>query len=131
MKRHAALLQHSREHHHSLKLARLASFAADSGSPEAIAQAAASILEDYPETIEAHFRGEEEGFLQQMEAIGQHELVARTLAEHARLRELCQRLHQPDAATLAEFGNLLRDHVRFEERELFEVAQDLLYPHDA
>ena len=123
MKRHAALLQHSREHHHSLKLARLASFAADSGSPEAIAQAAASILDDYPETIEAHFRGEEAGVLQQMEA--------RTLAEHARIRELCQLLRQPDAATLAQFGNLLRDHVRFEERELFEVAQDLLYPHDA
>lgn len=128
MKRHAALLQHSREHHHSLKLARLASFAADFGSPEAIAQAAATILEECPETIEAHFRGEEEGILQQMEAIGQHELVARTLAEHARLRELCQHMRQPDAATLAEFGNLLRDHVRFEERELFEVAQDLLYP---
>jgi len=101
MKRHAALLQHSREHHHSLKLARLASFAADSGSPEAIAQAAATILEECPETIEAHFRGEEEGILQQMEAIGQHELVARTLAEHARLRELCQHMRQPDAATLA------------------------------
>ena len=128
MKRHAALLQHSREHHHSLKLARLASFAADSGSPEAIAQAAATILEECPETIEAHFRGEEEGILQQMEAIGQLELRARTLAEHARLRELCQHMRQPDTATLAEFGNLLRDHVRFEERELFEVAQDLLYP---
>ncbi|MFN4324546.1 MAG: hemerythrin domain-containing protein [Azonexus sp.] len=128
MKRHAALIQHSREHHHALKLARLACFAADSGSPEAIAQAAATILDACPETIEAHFRGEEEGILLQLEAIGQHALVARTRDEHARLRVLCQQMRRPDAATLAEFGNLLRDHVRFEERELFEVAQDLLYP---
>ncbi len=128
MKRHAALLQHSREHHASLKMARLASFAADSGSPEAIEQAATSIREEYSDFIDAHFQAEEEGVLQQMEAIGQHELVARTLAEHARLRELCQRLQHPDAATLAEFGTLLHDHVRFEERELFEVAQELLYP---
>ena len=131
MKRHATLLQHSREHHTALRIARLARFAVDSGSPEAIAQTAATIVEQYPELIEAHFRSEEEGFLQQLKAIGQDELVARTLADHARLRELGQRLSQPDAATLAEFGTLLNDHVRFEERELFEIAQELLYPDSA
>ena len=38
MKRHAALLQLSREHHHALKLSRLARFAADSGVEIAIAR---------------------------------------------------------------------------------------------
>ena len=34
----------------------------------------------------------------------------------------------PDGATLARFGQMLYDHVRFEERELFERVQELLYP---
>ena len=67
MKRHADLLQLSREHHTALKLARLARFASDAGNPEA------------------------------------------------------------DGPILAHFGQMLYDHVRFEERELFERAQELLY----
>jgi hemerythrin-like domain-containing protein len=128
MKRHAALQQHSREHHMALKMARLARFAADSGASAAMDQAAAEIVGHYLELMAAHFRDEEEGVLRQLKAIGQHALVDRTLAEHLRLRQLGEALQQPDAATLAEFGSLLTDHVRFEERELFETAQELLYP---
>jgi len=131
MKRHAALIQHSREHHQALKLARLARFAVDSGSPEAIKQAAETVREQFPLTLEAHFRDEEQGLLVQLAAIGQHALVQRTLDEHARLRALNDSLKNPDAATMATFANLLHDHVRFEERELFETAQALLYPEEA
>ena len=56
------------------------------------------------------------------------EIVKRTLDEHAELRELNRRLAEPDGETLARFATLLSDHVRFEERELFETAQRLLYP---
>ena len=55
--------------------------------------------------------------------------VAEVLAaEHAELRDLNRRLAEPDCEILARFATLLHDHVRFEERELFETAQDLLYP---
>lgn len=130
MKRHAALLQHSRDHHHGLKLARLARFAADSGSPEAVAEAARTIVEQFPEKLEPHFQEEERGLLTELAAIGQDELVRRTLDEHAQMREQNRRLgiDPEDAATLSAFATLLHDHVRFEERELFEIAQDLLYP---
>ncbi len=131
MKRHAALQQHSREHHIALKMARLARFAADSGASAAIVQAAAEIVEQYLEFMEAHFRDEEEGILRQLKAIGQDALVERTLTEHVRLRQLGLALQHPDGARLAEFGSLLTDHVRFEERELFETAQELLYPESA
>ena len=60
MKRHAALIQHSREHHLALKLARLARFAVDSGSPEAIKQAAETLREQFPNTLETHFCDEEQ-----------------------------------------------------------------------
>lgn len=129
MKRHAALLQHSREHHHALKLARLARFAVDSGCREAIAEAAHSINAQFPEKLEAHFRDEENGLLTQLAAIGQNELVNRTQDEHVRLRDLNEALaREPeDATALYAFATLLHDHVRFEERELFEIAQNLLY----
>lgn len=127
MKRHVALQHLSREHHQALKLARLACFAADSGSPEAITQAAGTINERFPDELEPHFQTEEDDLLPTLGALGEQDLVVRTLAEHSELRQLNRQLVEPDGATLARFGNLLREHVRFEERELFETAQTLLY----
>ena len=128
MKRHAALQQLSREHHTALKLARLARFASDSGCTEAIAEAANTISEMFQEEIEGHFVREEIDLLPELKRFGESELVQRTLAEHVELRALSQQLSHPDAELLARFGQLLHDHVRFEERELFETAQLRLYP---
>ncbi|MBK7415899.1 MAG: hemerythrin domain-containing protein [Dechloromonas sp.] len=127
MKRHADLLQLSREHHTALKLARLARFASDAGNPEAIAQAARTITSKFAEEIEAHFLAEEQVVLPALLAHGANELVNRTLEEHKILRALNQQLQQADGPILAHFGQMLYDHVRFEERELFERAQELLY----
>ena len=43
-----------------------------------------------------------------------------------RLRALNDSLSSPDRAVMDSFATLLHDHVRFEERELFETAQALL-----
>ncbi len=128
MKRHAALLQLSREHHHALKLSRLARFASDAGHALAIAEAAEKIIEAFPAVLESHFQSEENDLLPALAAVGAKALVTRTLAEHAELRDLNRRLAEPDSELLARFATLLHDHVRFEERELFETAQQLLYP---
>lgn len=128
MKRHAALLQLSREHHIALKLARLARFAADSGHALAIAEAAEKIVGIFANEIEPHFQAEESVLLPALSAAGAGELVDRVLAEHAELRDLNRHFDEADSASLARFATLLHDHVRFEERELFETAQDLLYP---
>lgn len=128
MKRHAALLQLSREHHTALKLARQARIACDAGDDDGIAQAARLIRASFPTELEAHFQTEEQDLLPAMAAQGEIECVRRTLAEHAELRELNCRLAEPDRASLSRFATLLSEHVRFEERELFETAQALLYP---
>lgn len=128
MKRHAALLQLSREHHHALKMSRQARFACDAGLAPAIAQAAEIICERFRNELEPHFQSEETDLLPALAAAGASGLVQRTLDEHAELRDLNRRLAEPDAETLARFATLLNDHVRFEERELFETAQRLLYP---
>lgn len=128
MKRHAALLERSREHHIALKMARRARFACDAGLQAAIADAAKSITEAFHEHIEIHFQAEERDLLPALAAVGEEELVRRTLEEHAELRRLNAALAEPDGDTLARFASLLNDHVRLEERELFEVAQQRLYP---
>ena len=123
MKRHPDLLQLSREHYGALKLARDARRAAASGDASAVAALAQRVVQVFPVELDPHFCVEEQGILVLLAQAGQHELVARTLADHAELRRLVRALASPDADTLLRYADLLATHVRFEERELFEVAQ--------
>jgi hemerythrin-like domain-containing protein len=123
MKRHPDLMQLSREHYGALKLARDARRAAGSGELGAVAALAQRVAEVFPVELDRHFRIEEQGVLVLLAQAGQHELVARTLADHAELRRLAKALATPDADTLLHFADLLGAHVRFEEREVFEAAQ--------
>ena len=128
MKRHLWLIQISRDHHLALRLARRAHRAAQSGDDAMIEACARQIVLDFPVFIEPHFRAEESGVLAALSASGETELVRRTLHEHARLRGLEAALTRPSAALLAEFSELMTSHVRFEERELLEAAQQRLFP---
>jgi len=123
MKRHPDLLQLSREHYGALKLARDARRAAASRDAGEVAALAQRVVQVFPVELDPHFRVEEQGILLLLAQAGQHGLVARTLADHAELRRLAQALATPDADTLLRFADLLGAHVRFEEREVFEVAQ--------
>ncbi len=122
MKRHPALQDLSREHYDALKLARDGKLAANAGEP-AVTAFAAYVARKFEQELEAHFREEEGELLPFLNAVGENELVWRTLAEHAELRALAAKLQHPDAATLLRFSELLAAHVRFEERTLFETAQ--------
>ncbi len=127
MKRHPALLVLSREHQAALSLAQRAKRAAASGRESEVADLAAVVAHVFPRELAPHFRDEEDHLLPALEEAGEAGRVARTLADHQRLHALSRQLaEQPDAGTLAEFGALLADHVRFEERELFEIAQSVL-----
>lgn len=123
MKRHQTLQDLSREHHTALKLALAARRAATSGNPREILVSATACAEVFATHLEPHFVVEETKLLPAMLQAGEAALVERTLLEHATLRELVQRLAGADAAVLLSFADLLSAHVRFEERELFEVAQ--------
>ena len=129
MKRHPDLLQLSREHYGALKLARDARRAAASGDASEIAALAQRVVQVFPVELDPHFCVEEQGILLLLAQAGQHVLVARTLADHAELRRLAQALATPDADSLLRFADLLGAHVRFEEREVFEVAQASLDTH--
>lgn len=125
MKREAFLRELSSEHHNALVLARRIAVACDSAKapdPHFLADVRAVFDGD----LEPHFREEERTLLPALEAVGEARLVQRTLEEHRQLRNLVARLEAPGA--LAEFGTLLKAHVRFEERTLFEVCQERLDP---
>ncbi|WP_313953772.1 hemerythrin domain-containing protein [Accumulibacter sp.] len=123
MKRHQTLQDLSREHHTALKLALAARRAATSGSPREILASATACAEVFASHLEPHFVVEETMLLPAMAQAGEGALVERTLNEHLALRQLVSQLAVGDAATLLNFADLLSAHVRFEERELFEVAQ--------
>ena len=125
MKRHQSLQDLSREHHGALQLALTARRAANSGNRDSIAAALTTCVTVFARDLEPHFVREETGLLPAMAQAGEDALVARTLREHAELRALITRLpdSEPEPSTLLSFADLLSAHVRFEEREMFELAQ--------
>ena len=86
-------------------------------------QLAQRVVQTFAAELDPHFCVEEQGILVLLAQAGQHDLVARTLADHTELRRLARALATPDADTLLRFAELLGTHVRFEEREVFEAAQ--------
>jgi len=125
MKRCAALIQLSREHHPALVLANRAQRIHLENS-EAVLRFMMQVVETFARELEPHFQIEETKLLPALTSAGETELVKRTLTEHEDLRELANQLKAGNAACLRRFGEALEKHVRFEERELFAVAESVL-----
>ena len=116
-KRHPALIELSREHHHSLSLCvRILRTPSESHQAE---------LEPHFVELMQHFQEEENQFAPYWPNIAP-ELRARFENDHAKLRQM---MAQPDYTSEAwnqEFATNLRDHARFEERELFPAVEPYL-----
>ena len=126
MKRADALLQLSREHHTALSIAQRVKRTLGAGTATEVAALAEACAQRFVAELEPHFLDEERWLLPALENAGEHALVARTLDEHRRLRSLAAALAAGDLEPLAEFAEMLSAHVRFEERELFERAQQVI-----
>lgn len=126
MRRSSFLRDLSRDHHAALSLANRIAKAEDEC---ALAGLMKEVPEKFRREIEPHFRQEEEDLLVRLAQAGEAPLVRRTLAEHRQLRDLASRLTEGDSSALRRFGTALRDHVRFEERELFVAAEAALSCH--
>jgi hypothetical protein len=121
--RHLRLRALSGDHHHALVLARRIREATQV-DPALVDEVRLQFARD----LEPHFHLEERRLLPALEAAGEPELVARTLDEHRRLRALLAAASTSPAGAeaLRSFAGLLEQHVRFEERTLFDVAQERL-----
>jgi hemerythrin-like domain-containing protein len=124
MRRHAGLRSLSSEHHSGLVIARRARRAASAAPPARVA-AWEEVKQRFRRELEPHFQHEEHFLLPLLREAGETALVERTEREHAALRLM---LSYDDANNLHRFAQLLAEHIRFEEQELFESAQRLLTP---
>lgn len=117
MKRDPRLRDLSSEHHRALVLAR--ELRSGGARPTALEA-------EFADAIEPHFRVEEEWLLPALEAAGEGELVRRTVEDHAHLRGRLALAAAGDEAAIRELADGLAAHVRFEERELFPRAEQVL-----
>lgn len=127
MKRSGSLLKLSREHHGALVLAKRAQSFGPTRS-DAADVFMAQLVRTFADELEPHFQAEENTLLPALQLAGESALVERTLAEHAQLRELIERIRHCYLSSLQRFGIALAAHVRFEERELFPAAEAVLPP---
>ncbi len=140
LKRHPSLQDLSRDHHTALiyarKLRRSAQGEENAGSP---AEVAKRFLQFWDQEARLHFREEEEVLLPIYACHvlpSQDEKVQQMLDDHAWFRDAVLELRRKLSTgenlkdLLGEVGQRLQDHVRMEERELFERIQDVLTPED-
>lgn len=129
MKRHVALRQLSSDHHSGLVLARRVSkLAADSD----LAAAAQNLLTAWRAEIGPHFIAEEEWLLPLFarHTAPDHPLIVETLRQHVMMRALLDEIEEgraaPSLPVLQALGDALREHIRFEENELFPAIEAAL-----
>lgn len=138
IQRHDALRSLSRDHHVALQLARgLQSGAAPllrAQLPQGARACAAHVRRVFVHELEAHFAAEERVLLPAI--AGRDETLDRIWAdidrEHAEMRGLITKLEDESLddgqidALLDRFGHLLEEHVRKEERSLYQRVQEVL-----
>lgn len=106
----------------------------DTFSNEELMQKRQDMIEHYENDLLLHFRTEEECLLPRM-ILKQNvnfELIRKTLDDHILIHSLFYLLkkenseHQKIKSILKEIAKALNEHIRFEERELFEHSQSIL-----
>lgn len=121
MKRDPRLQGLSSDHHRALVVARQIERTASAFS---IADAD-TLRKTFDRELEPHFRIEERVLLSALEPT-HPALVARTHHDHAFLRREADASADWDASRALAWAARLRDHVRFEERELFPACEAML-----
>ena len=126
MKRAEQLQKLSREHHASLVMAKKYSDLAETGSEADFVEAIKELHEYNDKDLELHFQHEERTiFAVIFKKYQEHiPLAAPLLKEHGLIRLLILQV-TPESAKedFSVFGDLLRDHTRVEERELFPIIE--------
>jgi hypothetical protein len=112
VKRHAALVPLSHDHHRALVQARRLRARGLAG--------AAEFVRFFASETTRHFREEEEQVFPLLD--DEPASLSEILLQHHRLRALAHRLRAGEDVT-TELADLLEAHIRLEERELFELVQ--------
>ena len=125
IKRHAALVPLSRDHQLGLQKARQLRQAADGSGADRV-EAVRSFLDGWRKEIHLHFDDEEHLFAPFLTPAERDRLRAEhdDLRAHAAEAEQRATSKDPGAEWTRTLGDKLHDHIRWEERELFNGIQD-------
>lgn len=132
MKRHDSLLLVAREHHDSLVMARrlvTGKGSKGSGWPAEPAAQAQALLEFYRVNLERHFAAENKFVFQaalECDAAEVGAMIEKLMQEHEYMTRRIQEMAadpEVETADLVAFGQLLNDHVRMEDRQLFPAME--------
>ena len=124
IKRHQALVSFSRDHHFGLLLVwKIKQGLAKAVNPERITD---YVLYFFEQDLQQHFREEEQMLFPKLPAGNVLRIQAEK--EHAMIYALINQLRNERNNTelLLQFAETLKEHIRFEERELFASMQELL-----
>lgn len=130
MKRTPELHGLSEDHHSALVLARRARKAGAGEGARSPEEVWAEVEVRFASDLEPHFAVEERVLAPMLVAKDETKAVMRLLAEHQALRDCLGKTAGRTKAGLLQFGQLLEQHIRFEERELFPLVEKVLPPHE-
>lgn len=124
LKRHAALVSYSRDHHFGLLLVWKLRKGCNKGIEKR--RMLAYLNQSWCAELLPHFRDEEQWLLAHLPKKDQ--FSQRTFHEHANIESLVKKLNVEEATPEAflQFAEALESHIRFEERELFAHLQEVL-----
>ncbi|WP_066186652.1 hemerythrin domain-containing protein [Gracilibacillus timonensis] len=129
MKRHEALNPLSHHHHHTLTQALELQRAGTEKSQKGYTELLRDLIGFWERDGNNHFRDEEEVliplYLEHADSI-EMDLVKEILYQHAQIRSSIQHLRedrQTSYKEMNELGELLNNHVRLEERQLFPLIE--------
>ncbi len=138
MKRIEQLQPLSKEHHQSLVLAQKAIKASMSGNMDIISKICSQIVDEYPDVWMIHFKIEEESIFKPIQErakeinIGSSQskkdllqLCHKLQQEHFSMNQYYEQMKSGNHTILGEFGELLKQHTRTEERQLFPVLNKI------
>ena len=132
MKRHKALKSLSQEHHHGLMLAQLIKVGSPEykGLPRTMSEKKPYTIKFFEENLIPHFKKEEEILfpLSRKKNSNVEKQINELIEEHKKIGLLIDKLKistKPEVE-LDHLGRLLDVHIRKEERELFQIIQEIL-----
>lgn len=124
MKRNPHLKPLSQQHHEGLIIVhQLKQGLAQHADPEAMREYAVAAWDDH---LHDHCELEETHLLPELRRLSAHKYAWRLVLDHEFIRDLIDRLRTPHArcrSTLSVLVEVLGNHIRFEERELFPFVE--------
>jgi iron-sulfur cluster repair protein YtfE (RIC family) len=131
MKRHEAIIPLSQDHHQALRLA----VAIRKKAPKirlaqkSVEEKLAEAEDVYKTELIPHFEHEEEILFPVCKGRDEEldKLIDKVLDEHVKIKQAAETLREGDPVeNLDKFGEMLNNHVRLEEREVFQKIQEVV-----